>query len=82
MKMLLMLLKVEHFNSELFVPIIECEICHLLNKTKLNLSYFNNIANLNIFIQIVKNKTYKYSKNNNYYVDYYQRIILNIFQYY
>lgn len=52
---------------------------HPPNKPKLNLSYFNNIINLNIPIQIVENKIYKY---NDYYDYYYQRIIHNIMQLY
>ncbi len=50
---------------------------HPPNKPKLNLSNFNNIINLNIPIQIVENKIYKY--NGDYY---YQRIIHNIMQLY
>jgi len=46
-----MIFKVVNFNSEIFIPIIGCEIYHSFNKSKLNLSFFNNILNLNISVQ-------------------------------
>ena len=64
----LIIFKIEYKQNNT-IPIIEYEIYHPINKSKLDLSYCNNTLTINISVSIDENKLYKYDPNSDYYQD-------------
>ena len=65
----LIILKIDYFIPGILIPLIEYEVFHPLNKSKLDLSYCKNEVNLYIPVKIDENKIYQYNPNNAYYKD-------------
>ena len=64
----LIIFKIEYKQNNT-IPIIEYEIYHPINKSKLDLSYCNNTLTINISVSIDENKLYKYDPKSDYYQD-------------
>ena len=65
----LIILKFDYLIPGTLIPVIEYEVYHPLNKSKLDLSYCNNTVSLNIPVQIDEEKIYQYDPNSDYYND-------------
>ena len=65
----LIILKIDYFIPGILIPLIEYEVFHPLNKSKLDLSYCKSEVNLYIPVKIDENKIYQYNPNNAYYKD-------------
>ena len=63
----LIILKIDYFIPGILISLIEYEVFHPLNKSKLDLSYCKNEVNLYIPVKIDENKIYQYNPNNAYY---------------
>ena len=64
----LTLLKIDYISPYTLIPIVNYEIYHPLNKTKLNLSYCKNIE-LNIPVVIDEKEEFKYDPKSEFYND-------------
>ena len=68
----LILLKIDYFNSNYLIPIIDYELFHPETKEKLNLSLCNNTSiKLSIPVSIDENNLFKYNPNSEYYTNEY-----------
>ena len=65
----LLILKVDSYLIGSIIPIIQYEVYHPDNKSKLDLSICNNKAEINIPVSIDENNLYKYEQNSDYYND-------------
>ena len=66
----LIIFKIDYFSPDTLIPIIGYEIYHPLNKTKLDLTYCEDILiKLNIPVKIDENKLFKYDPNSEFYTD-------------
>ena len=66
----LIIFKIDYFSPDSLIPIIGYEIYHPLNKSKLNLSYCEDILiKLNIPVSIDETKLFKYDPNSEFYTD-------------
>ena len=66
----LIVFKVEYKSQDTLIPMIEYEIYHPYNHSKLDLSFCSNLSiNLNISVSIDENKLYIYDPNSDYYTD-------------
>ena len=65
----LIIYKVDYFIPKTLIPVIEYEVYHPINYSKLDLSYCNNTVNLNIPVTINEEKIYQYDPNSDYYND-------------
>ena len=62
----LIIFKIDYFSKDSLIPIIGYEIYHPLNKSKLDLTYCQDILiKLNIPVNIDENNLFKYDPNNN-----------------
>ena len=60
----LIIFKIDYYSDDTLIPIVGYEIYHPLNKSKLDLKYCEDILiNLNIPVDIVESKLYKYDPN-------------------
>jgi hypothetical protein len=63
-------LKIDYFNSNYLIPIIDYELFHPETKEKLNLSLCNNTSiKLSIPVSIDENNLFKYNPNSEYYTN-------------
>ena len=70
MNQTLLILKIDSFKEGSLIPIIEYEVYHPINKTKLDLKYCNDtLINLNIPVEIDENNIFKYDPTNDFYTD-------------
>ena len=65
----LLILKVDSYIAGSIIPIIQYEVYHPDNKSKLDLSICNNKVEINIPVSIDENNLYKYEQNSDYYND-------------
>ena len=65
----LLILKIDSFIDGSNIPIIQYEVYHPDNKSKLNLSLCNNKIEINIPVSIDENNLYKYEPDSDYYND-------------
>ena len=66
----LIIFKIDYYSDDTLIPIVGYEIYHPLNKSKLDLKYCEDILiNLNIPVDIVESKLYKYDPNSEFYND-------------
>ena len=66
----LIIFKIDYFSPDTLIPIIGYEIYHPINKSKLNLSYCEDILiKLNIPANIDESKLFKYDPNSEFYTD-------------
>ena len=65
----LIIFKRDYYNNETLIPLIEYEVYHPYNKSKLDLSFCNNTISLSIPVQINEDKLYQYNPNSDYYKD-------------
>ena len=66
----LIIFKIDYFSPDTKIPIIGYEVYHPINKSKLNLSYCEDILiKLNIPVSINENELYKYDPNSQFYKD-------------
>ena len=66
----LIIFKIDYFSPESSIPIIGYEIYHPLNKSKLDLTYCQDILiKLNIPVNIDENNLFKYDPNSDFYND-------------
>ena len=65
----LLILKIDSFVDGSNIPVIQYEVYHPDNKSKLNLSFCNNKVEINIPVSIDENKLYKYEPDSDYYND-------------
>ena len=66
----LIIFKIDFFSPDTLIPIIGYEIYHPINKSKLNLSYCEDILiKLNIPVSIDESKLFKYDPKNEFYTD-------------
>ena len=66
----LIIFKIDYYSPGLLIPIIGYEIFHPINKSKLNLFYFEDIlVELNIPVSIDENNILKYDPTREYYTD-------------
>ena len=66
----LLIFKIDYFQQGSLIPIVNYEVYHPINKTKLDLNYCNDkLINLSIPVNIDENNYYKYDPNNDYYND-------------
>ena len=66
----LIIFKVDYFSSDLLIPIVGYEVYHPINKSKLDLSYCEDIlVELNIPVSINEDNLFKYDPESDYYTD-------------
>jgi hypothetical protein len=65
----LLILKIDSYIAGSNIPIIQYEVYHPDNKSKLDLSICNNKVEINIPVSIDENNLYKYEQNSDYYND-------------
>ena len=66
----LIIFKIDYYSSDLLIPIIGYEVYHPINKSKLDLSYCEDIlVELNIPVSIDENNLFKYNPESDYYND-------------
>ena len=71
----LLILKIDSFIDGSKIPIIQYEVFHPENQSKLNLTLCQNKIEINIPVSIDENNLYKYEQDNDYYND---RCFINI----
>ena len=62
----LIIFKRDYFKNETLIPLIDYEVYHPLNYSKLDLSYCKNTISLNIPATINEDKIYQYDPNDDY----------------
>ena len=65
----LLIIKIDSFIFGLKIPVIQYEVYHPDNKSKLNLSLCNNKVEINIPVSINENNLYKYEQDSDFYND-------------
>ena len=65
----LLILKIDSYIDGSNIPVIQYELYHPDNKSKLNLSFCNNKIEINIPVSIDENNLYKYEPDSDYYND-------------
>ena len=66
----LIIFKIDYYPSDLLIPIIAYEVYHPINKSKLDLSYCEDIlVELNIPVSIDEDNLFKYNPESDYYTD-------------
>ena len=65
----LLILKIDSFIDGSKIPVIQYEVYHPDNKSKLNLSFSSNNIEINIPVLIDENNLYKYKQDSDYYND-------------
>ena len=66
----LIIFKIDYFSPDTLIPIIGYEIYHPINKSKLDLSYCEDILiKLNIPVNIDENKLFRYDPTSEFYTD-------------
>ena len=66
----LIIFKIDYYSKDLLIPLVGYEVYHPINKSKLNLSYCENIlVGLNIPVSIDENNLFKYEPDSDYYTD-------------
>jgi len=65
----LLILKIDSFIDGSKIPVIQYEVYHPDNKSKLNLNFCNNNIEINIPVLVDENNLYKYEQDSDYYND-------------